>query len=322
MVDEPDHSAGEVRTSRAAIAALVLGLLSLVFGLLTGVPAIICGIIALSSISSTPETLKGTGPAVAGLVIGILGTVVTTFLLLMVALLLPALGRARGEARKTQCRSNLRQIGLAMTIYANDHRGWTPIVAPEARDLANAAGVPGGCVVAYEDSQGVWHATGLGLLWEGDYVARQGRAVLSCPVLAGDDPVWVNAFTLDEDDSFWAAGTPGPPDGDGVGELPGDPRVMLTNYVLRCNTDNPWGSTKFTSRSMTAIVSNILPMAPGGVASHGGDSYNVLFTDGSVKVFSDVSRVIRSACVVADGDDIDNVIDTAVFGTYFDPLVD
>ena len=44
----------------------------------------------------------------------------------LVALLLPALGRAREEERKTQCRSNLRQIGLGLTIYANDHRGWMP----------------------------------------------------------------------------------------------------------------------------------------------------------------------------------------------------
>ena len=52
--------------------------------------------------------------------------VVMVIIALLVGLLLPALGRAREEARKTQCRSNLRQIGLAMNIYANDNQGWTP----------------------------------------------------------------------------------------------------------------------------------------------------------------------------------------------------
>ena len=52
--------------------------------------------------------------------------VVMVIIALLVGLLLPALGRAREEARKTQCRSNLRQIGLAMNIYANDNKGWTP----------------------------------------------------------------------------------------------------------------------------------------------------------------------------------------------------
>ena len=52
--------------------------------------------------------------------------VVMVIIALLVGLLLPALGRAREEARKTQCRSNLRQVGLAMNIYANDNKSWTP----------------------------------------------------------------------------------------------------------------------------------------------------------------------------------------------------
>jgi len=269
MADQEDSGAVELKTSRAAIAALALGLLSLVFGSLMGIQA---------------------------------------------------LGRARGEARKTQCRSYLRGIGLAITMYSSDYGGWSPSIAPEARDLANAAGVPGGCVIAYEDTEGIWHATGLGLLYEGGYLIRKGPDSVFSPSLDGDDPTWVSAFTLDPDDSFWAAGTPGSPDGDGVGELPGNPRVMLSNYVLRYKPDNPWGSVRFAGRIGQAIVSNILPVVPGGVASHGGDSYNVLFADGSVKTFDDVSRVVRNACVVADGDDIDSVIDTAVFATWFDAM--
>ena len=67
--------------------------------------------------------------------------VVMVIIALLVGLLLPALGRAREEARKTQCRSNLRQIGLATVIYCNDNKGWTPPtygwvrVAGEGRNL-------------------------------------------------------------------------------------------------------------------------------------------------------------------------------------------
>jgi len=52
--------------------------------------------------------------------------VVMVIIALLVGLLLPALGRAKEEARKTQCRSNLRQIGLAYQMYATDNTSFTP----------------------------------------------------------------------------------------------------------------------------------------------------------------------------------------------------
>ena len=64
--------------------------------------------------------------------------VVMVIIALLVGLLLPALGRAREEARKTQCRSNMRQIGLAMMMYCNDNSGYTPQV------LGEVATGPGG----------------------------------------------------------------------------------------------------------------------------------------------------------------------------------
>jgi len=54
--------------------------------------------------------------------------VVMVIIALLIGLLLPALSRAKEAARKTQCRSNLRQIGLAVEMYANDNGGWTPAV--------------------------------------------------------------------------------------------------------------------------------------------------------------------------------------------------
>jgi prepilin-type processing-associated H-X9-DG protein len=47
-------------------------------------------------------------------------------------MLLPALARAREEARKAVCASNLKQVGLAMAIYANDHEDKFP---PTLTDL-------------------------------------------------------------------------------------------------------------------------------------------------------------------------------------------
>lgn len=61
----------------------------------------------------------------------------------LVALLLPAIQRARESARSTQCKSNLRQIGLAMTRYLDQQgeRGKFPETARLPK-TENAAGLP------------------------------------------------------------------------------------------------------------------------------------------------------------------------------------
>lgn len=48
--------------------------------------------------------------------------VVISIIALLIAILLPALGAAREQARRTVCSSNLRQWGLVMTIYATDNK--------------------------------------------------------------------------------------------------------------------------------------------------------------------------------------------------------
>src|SRR4051795_13408576 len=52
--------------------------------------------------------------------------VVIGVIALLVALLLPVLGRARESANQVKCLSNVRQIAAALVSYANDNRGWMP----------------------------------------------------------------------------------------------------------------------------------------------------------------------------------------------------
>lgn len=61
--------------------------------------------------------------AVAGLVLGIGGIILWIGGPL---LLLPALHKAREQARAVACMSNARQIGMGVIMYAQEHRGHLP----------------------------------------------------------------------------------------------------------------------------------------------------------------------------------------------------
>jgi prepilin-type N-terminal cleavage/methylation domain-containing protein len=52
--------------------------------------------------------------------------VVVSILVLLIALLLPALGKGRDLARRLICSSNLGQMGAGMTGHVNDHAGLLP----------------------------------------------------------------------------------------------------------------------------------------------------------------------------------------------------
>jgi prepilin-type N-terminal cleavage/methylation domain-containing protein/prepilin-type processing-associated H-X9-DG protein len=53
--------------------------------------------------------------------------VVIGIIALLISILLPALNRARGQAKQTACLSNLRQIGTAMQMHAGEHRNHLPL---------------------------------------------------------------------------------------------------------------------------------------------------------------------------------------------------
>lgn len=99
--------------------------------------------------------------------------VVIGIIALLIAILLPALNQARAQAKSVVCESNLRQMGIALTMYINEWKYY-----PGAR-VAHAPGTP---------SYAVW-PTRLRRYMKG------GQNVFRCPTAPGEYEWKVNDTT-------------------------------------------------------------------------------------------------------------------------------
>ncbi|MFG0283142.1 MAG: type II secretion system protein [Phycisphaerales bacterium JB039] len=62
--------------------------------------------------------------------------VVIAIIALLIGILLPALGKAKRAGESARCLSNCKQMGLSLTLYANDSRDWYPVVSVPDRYIS------------------------------------------------------------------------------------------------------------------------------------------------------------------------------------------
>jgi len=131
---QPYREYQPAQTDGGAIASMVLGIASVVLCLsfLAGIPAIIVGHLSLSRIKKSMGRLKGEGMALTGL---ILGYISLPFILIIAAIAIPNLMRARTSANEAAAASTVRMLNTSQITYSTTY--------PEqgySRDLATLGG--------------------------------------------------------------------------------------------------------------------------------------------------------------------------------------
>ena len=114
----PPAYVGTPQTSGKAIGSLICGIVN-IFPLF--IVAIILGHLALSDIKKSAGRVGGRGLAIAGLVLGYLGVVFIPIILIIAAIAIPNLLRAKMAANEALAATSVRTLYQAEVAYSQTH---------------------------------------------------------------------------------------------------------------------------------------------------------------------------------------------------------
>jgi prepilin-type N-terminal cleavage/methylation domain-containing protein/prepilin-type processing-associated H-X9-DG protein len=184
--------------------------------------------------------------------------VVVAIIAVLVAILLPALQKARDAAVQAQCAANFHQIGIGMASYVDDNNGFVPycynVYDPRAiSDWEKPIGF--GLLQKYFPGSNLWHISG-----DNDGSAR---GLFHCPRPAGKTIEYGNFASI----SYLGYYQP---------SYKTDMLISGTALGTGWMNGNPWASYLY------------------GVGNHGGQGGNVLYLDGHVRWWLSGDIAVRS----------------------------
>lgn len=239
--------------------------------------------------------------------------VVVGIIALLIAILLPALRKARDAAKQTVCLSNLRQLGGVAFLYANDNKGHFPARPANAPWPPQVPYWPGYSATD-ADTRELWlnYLTG--------YTVDHTSPVFYCPF--NEDPSLINSyagawnnllggvyllgyayFGAYEKTSLWVGSVP---PAQKVGDTPDRPLFGdITESYLDSNGE-PWSYAAHTK------VGGVQWLPPGSTIHP--DGMNCVLSDGSARWFG-IS--VDGAGRVTPNSDVEPCVRVSVPGFYW-----
>ncbi len=127
----PGYPSTPPKTSGLAITSLILGCASLLCSVFTGIPAAICGVIAMKKIKASNGTMGGHGLALAGLIIGVIMSVLAPVIAILAGIAMPAFSQVQANAKMSAATVKARSIHVTMIQHASENDGKLPATLDE-----------------------------------------------------------------------------------------------------------------------------------------------------------------------------------------------
>jgi hypothetical protein len=213
-----------------------------------------------------------------------------------IALLLPAVQQAREAARRTQCKNNLKQIGLALHNYHDTYNTFPPAyIADENGKPMHSWRV---LILPYLDQQPLYEQYDFSEPWNGPNNSRILNTrvpVYACPSHPGTDPTLTAYAGIFGENCIFRGAESVP-----IREITdGTSNTILVSEADRAAI--PW--TKPEDINIDKLGAAVL--GPNGLSSHHAGGFHVLMADGAVRFVSEnISLQALSALFTYSGGEV------------------
>ena len=207
--------------------------------------------------------------------------VVIAVVSMLLALLMPGLGRAKAAALKLMCAANERELGIGFMLYSEDNSANLPESHfQNTGQLAEMSAVTTGDLVDSEDRGRTGRFDGLGLLWKWRYIDSPG--CLHCPANR-------HRHTRDANEAVYA--------GRGDSPMAAYCNYHYTGHLTWDSVREDSSEGRKRSRVRRSMIGKRFVLSSDSLRSREdyshGNGVNLLFSDGSVEWAAPDPRAIE-----------------------------